>query len=97
MVDRLIAALVESENEAADALLVDALRLGNESEQTRVLDALVQRQKVRGLSGVIAQYDSLPQSLQIGVLRQIKAFHSALRECGRSDAEQSNTPKPQAT
>ncbi|HEY7088972.1 MAG TPA: HEAT repeat domain-containing protein [Tepidisphaeraceae bacterium] len=85
MVDRLIAALVDSKNEAADELLVEALRLGNSHEQMAVLDALIKRQTVPGLCGAIELYDRLPQSLQIEVLKQIKIFHHALREAGRSE------------
>ncbi|HMB96716.1 MAG TPA: hypothetical protein VKK61_11805, partial [Tepidisphaeraceae bacterium] len=85
ILDRLIQTLVDSENEAADELLLEALRLGAEHEKMAMLDALVRRATVHGLSGVIAMFDALQQPLQIEVLKQIKAFHSALRECGRSD------------
>src|SRR5262245_39274500 len=79
MVDRLIEGLVETKNEAADELLTEALRLGTETEQTAVLAAVLRRQSVKGLSGVIGLYDSLPQPLQVEVLGQIKLFHHALR------------------
>lgn len=85
MIDRLISSLVHSENAAADTVLLEALRLGTESEQALVLDALIQRETVTGMSGIVGMYHKLPQSLQFGVLAQIKAFHQALRECGRSD------------
>jgi hypothetical protein len=87
MLDRLFDTLVASKNEAADAVLLEALRLGTEREQRQVLWALVRRRTVRGLSGVVAMYDRLPEPLQLQVLRNIKQFHAALRECGRS-----NTP-----
>jgi HEAT repeat protein len=85
MIERLISTLVESDNAAADELLLEALRLGMPSEQSIMLDALIQRETVTGLSGVIGMYDQLPQELQFGVLAQIKAFHHSLRECGRSE------------
>jgi HEAT repeat protein len=85
MIERLIATLVESDNAAADELLLEGLRLGAPSEQSILLDALIQRETVTGLSGVIGVYDQLPQELQFGVLAQIKAFYHALRECGRSE------------
>ena len=85
MLDRLIDTLVLSRNEAADDLLLEAMRLGNEREQRRVLSALLRRRTVRGLGGVIAAYERLPEPLQLHVLRNIKTFHHALRECGRSD------------
>ena len=85
ILDQLIAALVETKNEAADELLLEALRLGNPQEKTLAMNALVRRQTVRGLSGVVEQYDKLPESLQHEILSQIKVFHHALRESGRSD------------
>lgn len=85
MLDRLFDTLVASRNEAADAVLLEALRLGVEREQRGVLSALLRRSTIRGLSGVIGHYDRLPESLQLCVLRNIKHFHAALRECGRSD------------
>ena len=85
MLDRLIHALVQSKNEAADAVLLEALRLGVEQEQQLALGGLLRRKTVRGLGGVIGMYDRLPESLQLHVLQNIKTFHHALRECGRSD------------
>ncbi|MBC8105584.1 MAG: HEAT repeat domain-containing protein [Anaerolineae bacterium] len=82
---RLISALVESDNEAADDLLLEALRVGNEAEKSIALDALMERETVRGLGGVIGQYGQLSDSLKLIVLRSIKQFHHALRECGRSN------------
>ncbi len=84
MIDALVQTLIASENEAADDLLLQALRLGTEAEQALALSALLKRQKTRGLSGVVAQYQTLPDALKLTVLENIKLFHSALRECGRS-------------
>lgn len=83
--DRLIAALVESKNEAADDALLEALRLGTDVEQAVALDALFQRRTTHGLSGVIGQYDELPEALRADILQNIKTLHHALRESGRSD------------
>src|SRR5688500_17260601 len=85
MLDRLINTLVASRNGAADDVLLEALRLGVEREQRRVLSALLRRRTVRGLSGVVALYDRLPEPLQLHVLRNVKLLYAALRECGRSD------------
>jgi hypothetical protein len=85
MIQRLLHALMRSKNEAADAVLLEALRLGTEREQAWALDALLARETVRGLSGVIEMYQRLPESLQIYTLNHVKHFHHALRECGRSD------------
>ena len=85
LLDRLFDTLVTSNNEAADDVLLEALRLGVEREQRQVLWALLRRRTVRGLGGVVALYDRLPEPLQLHVLRNIKLFHGALRECGRSN------------
>jgi len=83
--DRLIAALVQSKNEAADDALLEALRLGNEPEQAVALDALFQRKTVHGLSGVIGQFEELPEPRQAEILGNIKLLHHALRAAGRSE------------
>jgi hypothetical protein len=85
MVEQLINALVRSKNEAADDLLLEALALGNEPEKAMALDGLLRRQSVRGLSGVFGAYEGLPDALKLTILGEIKRFHAALRECGRSD------------
>ncbi|HWE01122.1 MAG TPA: HEAT repeat domain-containing protein [Tepidisphaeraceae bacterium] len=85
MLDQLIHALVHSKNEAADDVLVEALHLGDAQEKRTVVEAIFQRKSVRALCGAIAQYDFLPESLQRRVLEEIKIFHAALREAGRSD------------
>src|SRR3954470_17321944 len=84
MIQRLLLALVETKNEAADAVLLEALRLGDEREEGIVLDALLERKTVGGLTGVVAQYAQLPEPLQLTILSNVKHFHHALRECGRS-------------
>src|SRR3954471_17570836 len=85
MLDRLIHALVQSKNEAADDVLSEALRVGTEREQRLALAALVRRRTVRGLSAVVGRYGALAEPLQLYVLRNVRLFHPALRECGRSD------------
>ena len=83
MLSQLVQSLVESTNEAADEVLLEALRLGNEAEKALALNALLRRATVRGLVGVIGQYGELPQSAQLVVLKNIRTFHPALREAGR--------------
>jgi HEAT repeat protein len=85
MPDRLIQALISAKNDAADDCLLEALRVGSAPEKTVCLDALIRRGTERGLSGVIAAYDKLPEALQGNVLGEIKKFHHAIRECGRSE------------
>lgn len=83
--DQLLLALVRSKNEAADDVLVEALRVGNDAERLRVLSALLERKSARGLGGVVGLFDQLPEPMQADVLRKIKLFHPALREAGRSE------------
>src|SRR5688500_5082384 len=85
MFQRLLLALTETKNEAADAVLLEALRLGAPAEQAAVLEVILQRKSTRGLCGVIEQFDALGEGLQRHVLANVKVFHHALRECGRSD------------
>jgi hypothetical protein len=85
MHEELVDGLVHSENEAADELLLEGLRLGAEVEQVVVINALLQRKQIRGLSGIVEQYESLSERLQKHVLANISLLHHALRECGRSD------------
>ena len=81
----MLLALIRSPNEAADDVLVEALRLGNDAERQRALDAIIQKKGVRGLCGAIGLYDRLPEVLQGQILCQIKSFYQAMREAGRSD------------
>ncbi len=83
--DRLIAALAASKNEAADDALLEAMVLGNTSERTLALETLIRRQTIHGLTGLIGIYDELPGSLQTQVLKHIKLLHHAIREAGRSE------------
>ncbi|HEX4794448.1 MAG TPA: HEAT repeat domain-containing protein [Humisphaera sp.] len=86
LIDQLLAALTASKNQAADDVLAEALQLGTEKEKWPVLQALCRRQSVRGLCGVIEQYESLPEGMQRHILTNAKLFHHALREAGRSDS-----------
>lgn len=83
MLDRLYTALIASENLAADDLLLEALKLGNDEEREMALNALIERRSPHGLEGVVARFSHLSETLRIKVLESIGAFHSVLRECGR--------------
>src|ERR1700722_19254617 len=85
MHEQLVEALVHSPNDAADGLLLEGLRLGNEVEQALVLDALLARKSIGGLSGVVRGFDQLAPKLQTHVLENIKILYHALRESGRSE------------
>src|SRR5215813_10443580 len=84
MLGELVQSLVQSRNEAADDVLLEALVVGNEAEKALALDALLRRKTLRGLSGVVSQYGQLPAAAQLTVLQNVGQFHHALRECGRS-------------
>ena len=84
MLSRLVQALVDSKNEAADEVLLEALRAGNEAEKALALNALFRRATLKAMSGVVEQYSDLPTSLQAMVLGNVKQLHSALRECSKS-------------
>jgi hypothetical protein len=88
MHEELVEALVHSENDAADDLLLEGLRRGAEVEQIVAVKALLQRRRVRGLSGIVEQFESLNPRLQQIVLSHINLMHQALRESGRSDRPQ---------
>jgi HEAT repeat protein len=85
MRDRLLQVLIQSTNEAADDLLLEALRIGNSKEQALALEAIFRRNGIRGLCGMIGQYEQLPDEFKQRILRDIKQLHHALREAGRSD------------
>src|ERR1700685_4211815 len=85
MHEQLLDALVGSPNEAADDLLLEALRVGTELEQSLILAALFKRQATRGLAGVVEGFEQFSPRLQQYILTNIKLLHHALRECGRSD------------
>src|SRR3954470_17985361 len=84
MLSQLVQALVESSNEAADEVLLEALRAGNEAEKALALNALFRRATLKALSGIVEQYNDLPASLQAVVLGNVKMLHPALRESSRS-------------
>ncbi|HTW94248.1 MAG TPA: HEAT repeat domain-containing protein [Tepidisphaeraceae bacterium] len=86
MHDQILQIFIESDNAAADDVLLEGLRLGTEPEKAAILDALFRRQSVRGRSGVIGYFDHLSPPLQQWVLARIRELHSALRECGRSSS-----------
>lgn len=82
---KLLSLLVSADNQAADDLLLEALRIGNEDEQALCLDALIRRATSHGLIGVLASYEQLSPRLQRTVVAKAEAFYFALSEAGRSD------------
>ncbi|HEV8605309.1 MAG TPA: HEAT repeat domain-containing protein [Tepidisphaeraceae bacterium] len=84
MLSQLVQALVVSKNEAADEVLLEAMRAGNEAEKALALNALFRRGTLKGLTGVVEQYSDLPNPLQTVVRGNVKQLHQALRECSKS-------------
>ncbi len=82
---KLLSLLVSSDNQAADDLLLEALRVGNEQERAIALEAITRRANTHGLFGVLEQFADLPQSLQKMVVAKSQAFYFALSDAGRSD------------
>jgi hypothetical protein len=82
--DQVIAALVKSENGAADDALLEALRVGTAAEAGRALDGLFQRGTAAGMSGVVERYADLPAELRPAVVAQMDRLDTAVRECGRA-------------
>jgi len=83
MLDQLVQSLISTKNEAADDVLLEGLDRGNEREKSLCFNTLVRRGTVRGLSGVVVRFDQLSTALQGVTLQSIRAFHPALRHCGR--------------
>src|SRR4051812_1334428 len=84
MLSRLVQALVDSKNEAADEVLLEVLRAGNDAEKALALNSVFRRGTVKSMAGVVEQYSELPAVLQAFVLANVKQLHAALRECARS-------------
>jgi hypothetical protein len=86
--DRVISALVESKNEAADDVLLEAVKLGNAAEQQLAVDALFRRRTTHGLVGLVARFPDLTDRVAARVLDDVKQLSHAVREAGRSDRSQ---------
>ncbi len=85
---KLLSLLVSSENQAADDLLLEALRVGNEQERAIALEALTRRANNHGLVGVLELYETFPPSLRKMVIAKSSSFYFALSDAGRSDNHQ---------
>jgi HEAT repeat protein len=84
MLGKLVENLVTTNNEAADDVLIEALKRGSDPEKALSLDALLRRKTTHGLAGVIEQMGSLPPGLQERVAGNVRMMHTAIRECIRS-------------
>ena len=82
--DRVISALVDSKNEAADDVLLDAVSLGNLAEQGLAVNALFRRRTTHGLVGLVARFPDLEDAVATRVLKEVRLLSHAIREAGRS-------------
>jgi HEAT repeat protein len=85
MFDRLAKAMLASRNDAADAALLDAIRLGNPQEQCEALAVLIERQSTEGLGTVVEHFDDSSPEVKAHVIKELSWFHHALREAARSE------------
>ena len=85
MVDKVLASLVASQNEAADDVLLEAVRIGTGAETTRALDALLQRKTPTGIFGILKLFKDLPQDLRLAILGRSDDVYHQLPEAGRAD------------
>lgn len=86
--DRLISALLETENDSADDLLLEALRIGAPKEQAVAIEILLRRNRSHGLIGIIARFHELPPPLTGDIIARARLYYIALGEAGRSDDDQ---------
>lgn len=85
MLDRVLASLVASQNEAADDVLLEAMRIGNALEASRALGAILERKTPTGIFGVLRQFDSLLNDLRLMVVERAADLYHLLPEAGRHE------------
>lgn len=85
MLDRVLASLVASGNEAADDVLLEAMRRGNALEASRALGALLDRKTPTGVFGVLRQFDTLLNDLRLMVVERAGDLYHLLPEAGRHE------------
>lgn len=82
--EQLITALVESQNQAADDVLLEALAIGDTAEQAVALEGLTRRGTTHGITGVLGFFARLAEPLQAVAVEKIKSAHTALRAASRN-------------
>lgn len=86
MVEQLLKTLIAADNEAADDVLLEALRLGSPSEQARCLEALLTRKTPTGIFGLLRQFPELASSHRLAILERAGGeLYHLLPEAGRAD------------
>ncbi|MGN6503948.1 MAG: HEAT repeat domain-containing protein [Tepidisphaeraceae bacterium] len=81
---KLMSALIATPNQAADGLLLEALRIGDAPEKKQVLDLIIKRHTPDALTGVLKQYADLPKQCQDIIRTNVRVFYHVLSEAGRS-------------
>jgi HEAT repeat protein len=82
---KLLSLLLTADNEAADDVLVEALRIGDEHEQMLALEALIGRKTPHGLAGVLNGFAALAPHVQAKVVANARTFYFALGDAGRGE------------
>jgi HEAT repeat protein len=84
MLERLLAGLVASKNEAADEVLMETVRIGDSVERARALAALLDRKTETGIFALIRAFETLPQELKLTIVQRAMDLYSLIPEAGRS-------------
>ena len=77
--------LARHKSTAADELLLDAARLGNDAERGAAVESLLHRATARGLSGLIELFADLPDALRRRLGESADVLTTAVSRCARSD------------
>lgn len=80
--------LLESDSEAADAALLDALPHAGPDELDQIIDVLLRRARRPGLIGVVTQFHRLGDAIQATVINQFETLTPAIREALRAPQTQ---------
>ena len=77
--------LARHKSPAADDLLLDAARLGNDAERAAAVESLLHRATPRGLVGLVELFATLPEALRRRVGESAEVLVGAVARCARSD------------
>ena len=77
--------LARHKSPAADELLLDAARLGDEAERGAAIESLLHRGTARGLAGLVELFRDLPESLRRRLGESAETLSHAVARCSRSD------------